>query len=165
MATILRATDASHAPRGVTMNLDDIVAQAGQYLAEVKADASELIEEARQDAESIRQRAADEGRQAALQAVDEMVGKHLAPALAALRQAADDLRQTRQAWLSHWETSAVHLATAIAARVIRREVHHQPEITLSLVREALELAAGSPSIRLHMNPEDHALLGASAIAR
>ena len=54
----------------------------------------------------------------------------------------------------------MHLATAIAARVIRREVRQQPDITLALVREALDLAAGSPNVRLHLNPEDYKSLGA-----
>jgi flagellar assembly protein FliH len=84
----------------------------------------------------------------------------LAPALSALRQAAADLQQAKQAWLSHWEASAVHVAGAIAARITRRELSRQPEITLALVREALELAAGSPSVRLRLNPEDHKALGA-----
>jgi flagellar biosynthesis/type III secretory pathway protein FliH len=53
----------------------------------------------------------------------------------------------------------VKLATAIAARVIRREVMHHPEITLALVRESLELAAGSTHIRLRLHPEDLAQLG------
>ena len=31
---------------------------------------------------------------------------------------------------------------------------------MSLVREALELAASSPDVELHLHPEDHAALGA-----
>ena len=53
----------------------------------------------------------------------------------------------------------MRLAAGIAARVIRREVRAQPEITLALVREALELAAGSPTVRVHLNPKDYKLLG------
>ena len=30
---------------------------------------------------------------------------------------------------------------------------------MALIREALELAAGSAQIRLHLNPEDHKALG------
>ena len=74
-------------------------------------------------------------------------------------QAVAELHHAKQAWISHWETGAVHLAAAIAARVIRRELRQQPEITLALVREALELAAGSPNVRLHLNPEDYKSLG------
>jgi flagellar assembly protein FliH len=34
-----------------------------------------------------------------------------------------------------------------------------PEITLTLVREALELAAGSAQVRIHLHPDDRAALG------
>ena len=77
----------------------------------------------------------------------------MAPVLAALQQAVADLQHAKQQWLSHWEAAAVRLAAAIAARVIRRELRAQPEITLALVREALELAAGSPNVRVSSEPE------------
>ena len=53
----------------------------------------------------------------------------------------------------------MRLAAAMAARIVRRELREQPEITLTLVREALELAAGSPDVRLHLNPQDCQTLG------
>jgi flagellar assembly protein FliH len=48
---------------------------------------------------------------------------------------------------------------AIARRVVRRELAHAPEITVDLVREALELVSGHQPIVLRMNPEDHTALG------
>ena len=38
--------------------------------------------------------------------------------------------------MRRWEESAVAVATAIAQRVIRRELDANPEITLDLIREA-----------------------------
>jgi flagellar assembly protein FliH len=157
MATIIRAADPPH---GAALNFDDLAAQAGQYLAEVKAEAARVVAQARQQTDAIRQQAAHEGRQAALGEVEQMVAEQLTPALAALQEAAADLQRAKQAWLSHWETRAVHLAAAMAARIVRGELRRQPEVTLALVREALELAAGSPNVRLHLNPEDHKRLGA-----
>ena len=159
MATIIRLADPPHGPHGVAFNFDDLAAQARQYLAEVRVEAGQLVAQAQEQADSIRQQAAEKGAQAAVQAVEQMVAEQLAPALLALRQAAVDLRHAKQAWLSHWESSAVHLAAAIASRIVRGELRRHPEITLTLVREALELAAGSPSVRLHLNPEDHKTLG------
>jgi flagellar assembly protein FliH len=164
MATIIRVAHPSHGPHFETLNFDDLAAEAGQHLAEVKAEAAEIVAQARQQAESIRQQAAQEGAQAAIRAVEEMVAEQLAPALSALRQAAADLQHEKQAWLSHWERGAVHLAAAIAGRIVRGELQRQPEIALKLVREALELAAGSPSVRLHLNPEDYKTLGAQVRA-
>ena len=159
MATIIRFADTPHGSHAAAFNFDDLAAQAGQYLAEVKAEAAQIVADARQQADSIRETAAKEGAQAAVHAVEQMVAEQLAPALSALQQATADVQRTKQEWLSHWESSAVRLAVAIASKVIRREVRMQPEITLTLAREALELAAGSPGVRLHLNPEDHQTLG------
>jgi flagellar assembly protein FliH len=153
MATILRSADLPHGFRTAALNFDDLAAEA-------KTKAEEIVAEARQQAEAIRQEAAEQGAQAAVHAVEQMVAEQLAPALAALQQAADDVQRAKQAWLSHWESGAVRLASAIAARVIRGELRRQPEITLRLVREALELASGSSNVRLHLNPDDHTALGA-----
>ena len=130
MATIIRLADPPHGLQAVALNFDDLAVEAGQYVAEVKAEAAEIVAEARQQADSIRQQAAKEGAEAAVRAVDQMVAEQLAPALAALQQAAADLQHAKQAWLSHWESSAVHLAAAIAARIVRGELRRQPEITL-----------------------------------
>lgn len=164
MATIVRFADPPHAQRAVPLNLEDLGAEASRYVAEVKGEAAEIIAQAKAEADSIRQQAAKEGAQAAVHAVDQMVAEKLAPVLAALQQAAADLQDAKQTWLSHWESSAVHLSVAIAARVIRGEVRRQPEISIRLIREALELAGGSPNTRLHLNPEDYKTLGAQVQA-
>lgn len=164
MATILRIADASHGSHAVAMNFDDLAAQAGRLVADAKTEADRIVVEAKQQADAIRQKAAEEGAQAAVRAVEQMVAEQLAPAQAGLRQAASDLQHARQEWLSHWESSAVQLASAMAGRIVRGELQRRPEIALTLVREALELAAGSPGIRLHLNPEDHQTLGGQVSA-
>ncbi|MEN6452206.1 MAG: FliH/SctL family protein [Thermoguttaceae bacterium] len=158
MATIIRAADATqHAPSA--LNLEDIAEQASQCLAKVRIDAAHIVAEAQKEADSIRRQAAEAGCEAAVEEVGQMVAEKTAPAIAALQQAAADLQSAKQSWLCHWETAAVRLSAAIAQRIIRRELREQPEITLSLVREALELAAGSPNIQLQLNPEDYDALG------
>jgi flagellar assembly protein FliH len=159
MATIIRFADSPQDAQAVAFNFDDLTAKARQYLEEVKAEASQIVVEAQQQAEDIRQKAAEEGCQAAVRAVEQMVAEQLAPALTALQNATAELHNAKQTWLAHWESSAVRLATAIAARIVRGEIQKRPEITLTLVREALELAAGSPNVRLQLNPEDYQSLG------
>jgi flagellar assembly protein FliH len=159
MATIIHAADAHHRPQAAAFNFDDFAAQARLHLAGARAEAAEIVARAVGEADCIHRQAEEAGRNAALQEVEAMVAGQMAPPLAALRQAVADLHDARQQWLSHWEAAAVRLAAAIAQRVIRRELRVQPEITLALVREALELAAGSPTIRVHLNPEDYKLLG------
>ena len=77
----------------------------------------------------------------------------------ALREAVAGIEAAKATWLAHWEKMAVRVAAAIASRVIRREVERAPEITLDLVRETLELAAGSSDVQLRLHPDDLATLG------
>ncbi len=51
------------------------------------------------------------------------------------------------------------MATAIAERIIRRELSQDPQITLDLIADSLRLAAGMTEISLHINPTDYENLG------
>jgi flagellar assembly protein FliH len=170
MATVIKATDRNQGVQGVLFNFDDVAAKANQYLEKVRAEAAEILARARQEAMAIRQKIEKDsrdagyeaGRQAGLKEIEKMVEERLAAQLATLRpalaKAIQDIQHAKQAWLRHWEKSAVHLAAAIASRVIRREVARTPEISLTLMRETLELAAGATQVRVHLNPRDYEAL-------
>jgi flagellar assembly protein FliH len=159
MPAILRTTDHHPGTSRVAFNFEDMAAQAQGYLEGVRAEAAKIVAEARGQADAIRRQAEQEGRRSAMLTVEETIRKQLTGTLAALGRAVEDLRQAKQAWLAHWEVSGVHVAAAIARRLIRRELVRQPDIPLALVREALELAAGNPQVRIHLNPADHQALG------
>jgi flagellar assembly protein FliH len=138
-------------------------AQAGRYLDKVRAEGATIVAAARKEAETIKRKAESDGRAAGMKKVTELVaqqlGEQLATLLPALRQAVVEIRLAKQAWLSHWEKCAIHLATAIAGRVVRHEIAHQPDVPLALLREGLELAAGNGQLRIHLNPADLKTLG------
>ena len=90
---------------------------------------------------------------AAEKVLDEKVGARLQTLLPALQKVVADVADAKQAWLGHWERSTVRLATAIAAKIVRRHVPDLPEVTAALVREALQMAAGSSQVRIHLNPD------------
>lgn len=163
MATVIKAIGPIRTSDGMSFNFDDMSDRANSHLDRVRLQASDILSQAQKDSEAVRRKAEADGQQAAIRAVeklaDEKLGKQLATLLPAIRQAATELEKARQAWLAHWERSAVHLATRIAERIIRREIRQDPQITAQLVREALELAAGSDEICLRMNPADIATLG------
>jgi flagellar assembly protein FliH len=158
MSTIIRASQQHAATQHEAFNFDDMAAQAEQYLAKVRQEAAKIVEQAKGEADAVRRRAEQEGRQAAQNSVEQMVAQQLATVLPALRQATAELGHARQAWLEHWEAAGLHVAGEIANRLIRRELETHPEIPLALVREALELAAGSPQVCVHLNPADHAAI-------
>ena len=166
MSTIIRATDQNLGIHQPAFNFEDMAAQAGRYLDGVRAEAARIVDAARQEAETIKRQAEADGRAAGMKKVADMVqqrlGQQLETLLPALQQTIREIRYAKQAWLSHWEKSTVRLATAIAGRLVRREIGRDPKIPLALLREALELAAGNSHLRIHLNPADHQTLGGQA---
>ena len=162
MAGIIKAAGLTEHAVGATLRafqFDD-VGQA--YLDRVRGEAAQLLADAKRQAAQIKAKATEEGRQAAIQVVEASLrtrlDQQLHSALAAVKQAAHEIAQSRQTWQQHWEQHVVALAVAIAGRICRRELAAQPEITLALVREALELAAGNAEITLRLHPDDHVSL-------
>jgi len=129
------------------------------YLTKVQGEANKIIEEARIEAAQIRKEAAEDGRRAAMQAVEATlrgkVEQQLKSIVPALKQAVQSVLDARQSWQRHWEQHALKLSTAIASRIVRREIQRVPLITVELVREALQLAKGNERITLRLNPTDH----------
>lgn len=162
MPTIIRATDQNRAMHVEAFNFDDMAARAATYLDGVRAEAKQIVAQARQQAEGIRKQAEIQGHRAGMDAVEDLVAKQLSTALPALHKAIEEIGHAKQAWLTHWEASAVHVAAAIAERIIRRRLPEHPEITLTLLREALELAAGSSQLQILMNPDDYRAMGPQA---
>lgn len=170
MTTIIKQQGAAgedDAVRCAAFNFDDIAEHANQYLAEVRRQAEEIVRQAREEAAQLRRQAGEQGRADALKTAQQHAAtkaskdleqrlQTLTPALAA---AAAEIQQSRSAWRRHWEERAVHLAVAIANRIVRREVARSPDIALELIRESLELAAGAGRIVLRLSPRDFESLG------
>jgi flagellar assembly protein FliH len=166
MASIIKANDRVRAANAAPFELGELADAATGLFGDDRAQ-NDLVEaEAEHDARRIRRRAEDEGRAAALavaeQILDEKVKGRLSTLLPAIRAAVDGVHAAKTQWLAHWEQAAMGVATAIAARVIRRELARAPEITLGLVREALELASGSGDVQLRLHPDDFETLGKQA---
>ncbi|HEY5316250.1 MAG TPA: FliH/SctL family protein [Pirellulales bacterium] len=163
MSSIIKATDRNRGIHGVAFNLEDVREHGEAYLRTIREQARQLLVQAAEEAKAIRQRAEAEGRQAGERALDEMlnqkVAQQLATALPAVRQAIEQIEGSRPGWLAHWEQRAVHLAAAIAGRIVRRQLQADPRITVQLVRDGLELARGSSELRILLHPQDHAALG------
>jgi flagellar assembly protein FliH len=127
-------------------------------LEAARVESAQLVADAREAAERVRREAQQQGqvlaRDAALRQCREELDRRLATALPALGQAVACLEREKAQHLRHCERHVVRLAIAIAERLVRRELDRAPEITLSLVREALDLAASSERISLHLNPDD-----------
>ena len=168
MSTIIKANGVQPQASGrvirqVAFNFGDMADQAQEYLDQVRKQAAQIVEDAQQRATAIKNQAEEEGRQAALNAAERILGERVAKQMESLRPALcksiDDIQSAKQTWLHHWQRCAVQVATEIAGLIIRREIVDRPQITMDLIKEALELAAGSAEIKLRLNPQDHESLG------
>jgi flagellar assembly protein FliH len=163
MAGVIKASGLHEMAAGSGLQAFQFDDVGQSYVQRVRGEAAKIIADARREAVQIKTKAAEDGRQAAMQAVEASLrtrlDQQLKNVLTALQQGATAIEQSRHAWQQHWESHAVELAAAIAARLCRRELSRQPEIALAWIREALELAAGSAQITLRLNPQDHSTLG------
>ncbi len=170
--SIIKATDHARGIEPVAFNFDDMAVKANSYLDGVRQQADQVVNRAQQQAEQTRQRIEEESRQKGYaegqreihQLVEKKLGEQLSTLLPALAATIQEIQHAKQTWLTHWERSAIRLATAVAERIIRREIEQKPEIPLELVRESLELAAGSSTVRVLLNPKDHETLQPKADA-
>jgi flagellar assembly protein FliH len=168
MATIIRKDNRREAPSGqvaqpVAFSFADMRGQANDYLGTVRDEAAKIIQQAHQQAEQIRRKAEVAGRKAAEAAVerllDEKVGKRMQTLLPALERVMQEINDAKGQLLARWEQSATRVATAMAARIVRREIAADPQITLDLISDALRLATGAAEITLYINPTDYKHLG------
>lgn len=166
MASIIKAGDKNLAVQGVAFNFDDMAAKANEYLAGVRRQGDEIIKKAQQEAQSIRRQAEQQGRTEAQRSVETIVQRQLQDQLAtllpALKQAIGQIQEARLSFLRQWESQVIELAGAIAARLVRQALPEHPELPVPLIREAIELAAGSPRIIIHLHPDDHKTLASQA---
>lgn len=168
MATIIKRESAHEALTGqpvrdVAFDLTDLAGHADEYLAGVQQEAVKIVQQARAEAVAIKQQAEQAGRAAAEAAVERILDEKVAQQMQTIKPALEALvaqmADARGAWLDQWDKSAVKVAGKMAARVVRRELSELPETTLTWVREALQLAAGSNEITVRLNPTDHENLG------
>jgi flagellar assembly protein FliH len=145
-------------PRVAAFNLDDLSHKAQRYLDQFRAEAAKILQAAHTQADQIRLRAAEEGKLQARKDAEKNLESELKrrseSALATVGKIAQQVETRRAEWQQHWESYAIKLASAIAARVIRRELRHDPSITIEWIRESLEMGAGSSQIRVKLNPSD-----------
>lgn len=168
MATIIRRNNVKEMPSGpvtqaISFSFADMRGQANEYLSTVRAEAAKIVQQAHQQAEQIRKQAEIAGRKAAEAAADKVldqkVGQRMQTLMPALERLIGEISDLKGEMLAGWERSALGVATSIAARIIRREVANDPQITLELVSESLRLATGSAEITVHINPADYEYLG------
>jgi flagellar assembly protein FliH len=168
MATIIRKDSPRKAPSGTAVNpvafsFTDMRGQANDYLGTVRVEAAKIVQQAHQQAEQIRRQSEAAGRKAAEAAIervlDERVGTRMQTLLPTLEKLLSEINDTKAEILNYWEQSALRVASAIAERIIRRELSEDPQITVRLIAETLRVASAMEGISVHISPQDYDNLG------
>lgn len=85
----------------------------------------------------------------------------LAPTVAALQGLLGELATTRALFLDQLERNLHALALGVARKLIQRELTADPELVLSLIREALQFVPLEQAIEVRLHPDDHAIARAA----
>jgi flagellar assembly protein FliH len=163
MPNIIKASDQGSPGDCTSFQFDELSGEVVGLRPNDSSRAAALLAQAQRDADEIRRVTADQGhadgQAASEQVLNELVEQRLATLVSALDEVVLQIDSARTEWLAHWEQTVIHLAVAMAERVIRCQLDHMPQVTPGLVREALELAAGSGDVQLRLHPDDYETMG------
>lgn len=122
------------------------------------ADAALLRE---QELEEAYRRGRAEGEQAA----HARARRELESSVAAARAVVREVREARAGWDRVLEENLAALATAVAARLVQREIAADPELRREMVHQALSAFPTREDVRVRLHPTDlAALVGGTADA-
>jgi flagellar assembly protein FliH len=78
-----------------------------------------------------------------------------------LTQSLEEVAKLRDQMIHDTERQLVHLALAIARRVIHREVSLDHDLLIAIARVAMDRLAESAHLTVRLNPDDHAAISAN----
>jgi flagellar assembly protein FliH len=171
---LIKARSQRSPASATVFNFDDLRRQCDDYVSQARQQGEQLLARAAAEADEVRRQAHAQGLAAgqreglesarhlveerAAQIATEQTQEKLKTALPAFEQAVQALRLERDRWLTIWESAAVKLSAAIAEKIVRHELARQPDLKVAMIREALQLAAGQPHLRLRLHSQDFTLL-------
>ncbi len=136
----------------------DPAARAHQIVREAEREAQTLVEAARQRAAIVAQEGYREGRlQGRAEALAEGRGR-LQQAAGGLEAAAARLHTLEAEFRARVSETIVSLALAVAERICRAEIAHDPAVILRAVQEAVGLLPEPGDVVVRVHPEQLAML-------
>jgi len=104
------------------------------------------------------QEAYQEGLKRGVEAGREAFQESVGQAAEALAKAAEAIQQSRQQFLDSLEPQVVHLACAIAERIVHREVHTDPGLATRMAKACLNQLVDRGRVTVRLNPDDYEAL-------
>ena len=147
-------------------NAADIIRQANEQAQrlrkEAEASAEAIVAEAEHGKTSVledaRQQGYDEGYETGRRQAYEEIRGRCEKALGILDRMIDAAEQEIDVAVQQEESEMVRLCTAVAGKVVDREVQTDPETVTRLVRRAVELARERRNLTVRIHPDDREIL-------
>jgi len=159
----------------VAFNFEDVHVRCEEYKTQVKEECRQLVLKTQRQADEIRRRAESEGQdegyrdglaraeteiaEQSRQVANNLVEERLSTLVPAMSDILGELVSARNQCRLDWETELVGVAGVIAEKIVRRSLQLQPDLTVGVVEQAVELAMGSTSLQIQLNPIDLESLG------
>jgi flagellar biosynthesis/type III secretory pathway protein FliH len=127
-------------------------------MGEAASQARKIVAAAEAEAERIRTEAAQQGHAAGFEAGRAEARADLAPVVAAVSEAVEQLRDKQEHAADAVERQAVVLAVEIAEKVVAGAIAVEPERVLDVVRGALRAIVERERLVIQVNPDDLGLV-------
>ena len=145
----------------IGFNLSDLAEESRQKIESCRDTVKSMLAEAEAEAEQIRETARLEGYQIGLKEAEERIAKEIneqaeikaKEKLDRLHDSVTELYSVHGEWMKQYADSLTQLATAIAERVVRQQLHSSPDIILQWVQESLNQLRLSSEIKLTLHPD------------
>ena len=128
--------------------------KADEIIREAEHRAEDIVQKAHLEATDIRDRASQSGYEEGRSEAVEEARAAMDSISNALREALDDLACLKDKILHQAEDDVVHLTTAIAKKLVCRELEQHPDAIVSIVRAALKAARSSSQITIKVSHDD-----------
>ena len=153
----------------IGFNLSDLAEESRQKIESCRDTVKSMLAEAEAEAEQIRETARIEGYQIGLKEAEERIAKEIneqaeikaKEKLDRLHDSVTELYSVHGEWMKQYADSLTQLATAIAERVVRQQLHSSPDIILQWVQESLNQLRLSSEIKLTLHPDTMSEIGES----
>lgn len=174
MALIRNAEAESMARDAIVLDLGDLQRQGERILADARSKAERVLEDARRERERLVSGAAEEGREKGYRegierGREEGLRAGRDEALGATREslerldvgwssALDQFVSARQRMLVEAKDDVVRLAVAIAEKIVKRRIEHDPAAVVDQVEAVLEMLVRPTALLIRVHPEDKELV-------
>ena len=137
---------------------DELLARARKEAEALKEESQRLLAESRKRAQELESEAYEKGFSQGKKDGEEFGRKQFEAMTNRLKRLISTLQEQGNKLGEKYESQIINLCVLIASRVIKREIETNPDVILSVVKEALSHVVEGTSLILHLNPIDAQLV-------